>query len=67
MANPTMQAYRLLEWGAGGRFTDIEVPQAGPNDVLVKMAAVGLCRQRHRPAGLTTRLMAVRTGLYARP
>ena len=43
MGNPTMQAYRLLEWGAGGRFADIDVPRPGPNDVLVKMAAVGLC------------------------
>ena len=43
MGNPTMQAYRLLEWGAGGRFAEVEVPQPGPHDVLVKMAAVGLC------------------------
>jgi propanol-preferring alcohol dehydrogenase len=49
VGHPTMQAYRLLEWGAGGQFADVPVPQPGPNDVLVKMAAVGLC---HSDIGL---------------
>lgn len=42
-AGATMPAYRIVEWGAPAEMTEVPVPAVGPNDVLVRMAAVGLC------------------------
>ena len=39
----TMQAYRLHEFGQPATHDEVAVPQLGPNDVLVRMGAVGLC------------------------
>ena len=38
-----MRAYRLLEWGAPPEFVDVDVPVPGPGEVLVKVAAAGIC------------------------
>jgi len=38
-----MTAYRLVAWGEAPRFEDVPVPRPGPGDVLLRMAAVGLC------------------------
>ena len=38
-----MTALRLEAWGAPPRFTDVPVPTPGPGEVLLRMAAVGLC------------------------
>jgi len=50
-----MRAYRLQAWGRPPEFADIEIPRAGPGEVLLKMAAVGLCgsdiHMFHAPAG----------------
>src|SRR5271170_7429935 len=52
---PTMTAFRLQAWGLPAEFADIEIPRAGPGEVLLKMAAVGLCgsdiHMFHAPAG----------------
>ena len=40
---PKMTAFRLLNWGTGGEYTEVEVPKPAPDEVLVKMGAVGLC------------------------
>jgi alcohol dehydrogenase, propanol-preferring len=37
-----MRAYRLLDWQQPG-FADVTVPEAGPGQVLVRVAGVGLC------------------------
>src|SRR5271154_5263257 len=39
----TMKAYRLLAWGQPAAFSEIPIPRPGPGEVLLKMAAVGLC------------------------
>ncbi|MDB6063555.1 MAG: putative alcohol dehydrogenase protein [Verrucomicrobiaceae bacterium] len=38
-----MTAYRLVEWGHSPEYVDVEVPKPGPGEVLVKMAAAGIC------------------------
>lgn len=38
-----MTAYRLLEWGRPAEFVSMDVPTPGPGEVLLKMAAAGLC------------------------
>lgn len=38
-----MTAYRLTDWGRPAQFVDVGIPSPGPGEVLVKMAAVGLC------------------------
>src|SRR5271167_4609614 len=51
----TMKAYRLLAWGQPAAFSEIPIPRPGPGEVLLKMAAVGLCGSDvhifHAPAG----------------
>lgn len=39
-----MTAYRVLEFGKDPEFAEVPVPTPGPGEVLLKMAAVGLCR-----------------------
>ena len=39
----TMRAYRLLDWQQPPEVVDVPVPAIGPDDVLVKVAGVGLC------------------------
>ena len=38
-----MTALRLEAWGEPARFADVPVPRPGPGEVLLRMAAVGLC------------------------
>ncbi|MCW2570870.1 MAG: Alcohol dehydrogenase GroES domain protein [Frankiales bacterium] len=38
-----MKAYRLLEWGRPPELTEVPQPRPGPGEVLVKVAAAGLC------------------------
>ena len=38
-----MTAYRLLAWGKPAEFVRVDVPEPGPGEVLIKMAAAGLC------------------------
>jgi len=40
----SMQAFRIAEWGEPPRFHDVPVPEPGPGQVLVRVAASGLCR-----------------------
>jgi len=51
----TMTAYRLTAWGSKPEFTDVAVPEPGPNDVRVRIGAVGLCHSdivlQDSPAG----------------
>lgn len=53
---PTMRAYRMLEWGAAPRFVEVEVPRPGPGEVLVRVAAAGICGSDvhlvHAPPGM---------------
>lgn len=37
-----MRAYRLLDWRTPG-FADVPAPRAGPGEVLLRVAGVGLC------------------------
>jgi Zn-dependent alcohol dehydrogenase len=39
----TMTAYQLVEWGAPPEFRDVEVPTPAADEVLIKVAGVGLC------------------------
>ena len=39
----TMQAYRLVEWGAPPQLVEVPVPTVGPGQVLVRVAGNGLC------------------------
>jgi propanol-preferring alcohol dehydrogenase len=39
----TMAAYRLLDWQRPARVVEVDIPVAGPGQVLVKVAGVGLC------------------------
>lgn len=39
----TMLAYRIVEWEKPARLVEIEVPEPGPGEVLVKVAGNGLC------------------------
>jgi propanol-preferring alcohol dehydrogenase len=51
-----MRAYRLLEWGSSPRFVDVEIPRPGPGQVLVRVAAAGICGSDlhllHAPPGM---------------
>src|SRR5271163_537189 len=51
----TMTAYLHLACGKHAEFSEVELPRAGPGEVLVKMAAVGLCgsdlHMFHAPPG----------------
>jgi propanol-preferring alcohol dehydrogenase len=38
-----MRAYRLLEWGRPPEFVEVDVPSPGPGEVLVRVAAAGIC------------------------
>jgi alcohol dehydrogenase, propanol-preferring len=38
-----MKAYRLTEWQAQPEFEDVEVPEPGPGQVLVKVGGAGAC------------------------
>jgi propanol-preferring alcohol dehydrogenase len=38
-----MQAVQLVRWQAGPELREVEVPEPGPGEVLVKVAAAGLC------------------------
>jgi propanol-preferring alcohol dehydrogenase len=38
-----MLAYRLLEWGAPPEFVHVDLPRPGPGEVLVRVAAAGVC------------------------
>lgn len=39
----TMTAYQMVEWGRDPEFVQVEVPTPGPGEVLIRMAACGLC------------------------
>jgi alcohol dehydrogenase, propanol-preferring len=39
----TMSAYRLLDWQRPPEIQEVPVPEVGPDEVLVKVAGVGLC------------------------
>jgi propanol-preferring alcohol dehydrogenase len=39
----TMTAYRLVGWQRPAEFMEVEVPRPGPDEVLVRVAGVGLC------------------------
>jgi len=41
---PTMKAYRVPGGGGVGVWRDVPVPTAGPEDVVIKMVAAGICR-----------------------
>lgn len=34
----------MLGWGRGGELTDVDVPEPGPDHVLIEVRAAGLCR-----------------------
>jgi alcohol dehydrogenase, propanol-preferring len=55
-AMSTMTAYQLVEWGAPPEFCEVEVPTPAPDEVLIKVAGVGLCHSDFMfldsPAGL---------------
>ncbi len=38
-----MRAFRLLDWGRSPEVVDQDIPEPGPGQVLVKMAAAGIC------------------------
>ena len=38
-----MTAYRLVRWGEPPQLTEVPVPEPGPGEVLVEVAATGLC------------------------
>lgn len=39
-----MRAFQVVEWGRPAEVRDVPVPEPGPGQVLVRMAAAGLCR-----------------------
>ncbi|KAK8086513.1 hypothetical protein PG994_001487 [Apiospora phragmitis] len=39
-----MKAFKLVQWGQPGQYAEIPKPKPGPNDVLIRMRAAGLCR-----------------------
>jgi len=41
--NKTMQAYRILDWSKPPQMVEVDVPQPGPGEVLIKVAGNGLC------------------------
>jgi alcohol dehydrogenase, propanol-preferring len=38
-----MHAYRLLAWGAPPQFMEVDIPRPEPGEVLVRIAAAGIC------------------------
>jgi propanol-preferring alcohol dehydrogenase len=38
-----MKAFRVNQWGDGGRLEDVEIPEPGANQVRLKLAANGIC------------------------
>jgi len=38
-----MKAYRLTGWKQGGRYVDVNQPQAGAGEVLIRMGGAGIC------------------------
>ena len=38
-----MRAYQLAGWKKGGRFAEVETPQPGPGQALIKMGGAGIC------------------------
>jgi propanol-preferring alcohol dehydrogenase len=38
-----MQAYRMMNWGEAPQMAEVAKPKAGPGQVLVKVAGVGVC------------------------
>ena len=38
-----MRAYRLVEWQKPPRIEEVEVPEPGPGEVLIKVGGAGLC------------------------
>ena len=51
----TMTTFRMLEWGHAPDFVEVPVPSPGSGEVLVEVAAVGLCHSDvhliHAPEG----------------
>jgi propanol-preferring alcohol dehydrogenase len=39
----TMTAFRMTAWGTKPTFADVAIPEPGPGEVRVRIAAVGLC------------------------
>lgn len=39
----TMRAYRVVDWGTSPQYQEVPVPEPGPGEVLVRVAANGLC------------------------
>jgi propanol-preferring alcohol dehydrogenase len=39
----TMQAYRILDWTRPPEMVEVDIPQPGPGEVLIKVAGNGLC------------------------
>lgn len=40
----TMKAFKLTGWGQPAQYVEVPKPSPGPNDVLIRMKAAGLCR-----------------------
>jgi propanol-preferring alcohol dehydrogenase len=38
-----MKAYRLAGWKQGGRYVDVEQPEPGAGEVLIRMGGAGIC------------------------
>ncbi len=38
-----MKAYRLTGWKQGGHYVDVETPEAGIGEVLIRMGGAGIC------------------------
>ncbi|HEX6166990.1 MAG TPA: alcohol dehydrogenase catalytic domain-containing protein [Acidimicrobiales bacterium] len=56
----TMSAYRIVAWGRPPQLTEVPVPEPGAGEVLVEVAANGLCHSDlgmgHIPAGMAESL-----------
>ena len=62
-----MQAYQLVEWQQPPEMREVEVPEPGPGEVLIKVGGAGACHSdlhlMEWPAGRA----AVRAAVHARP
>ena len=38
-----MRAYRLAGWEQGGRYADVDQPEPGPGQVLIRIGGAGVC------------------------
>ena len=38
-----MKAYQLVEWGQAPELRDVDVPEPGPGEVLIKVGGAGAC------------------------